>query len=348
MKHIRFTCMDPKYIEEVILEEETFCQVPEWEDMADAALETIYTSTQKKTNKNLVKPRQSPYVLYLIAELFESKVETFNTETGACTEVPNMPETSGTALVVNNELYLLVGGGLMVDRYIPKKNHWVRVVDGNKESEYVACGGLNSIFVIGGGKRAKCLHLTTKSWQRLPPMSIRRSYHAVTVLHNKVYVTGGITPPGEQSTTSVECFCTESQKWEPCSSMLVPRFRHELAVLHDCIYSIGGCDKLGSSSKSVEVFEPKLGCWSLVASMSHPRRDFAAGVIQDSIFVFGGAGTLTVERYSYETDKWAIVGSLNKRWCNFRCVAYPFIQVKPSKTYDWKDFHDNSESTRKV
>src|SRR6056300_896234 len=100
MKHIRFNCMDPNYIEEVILEDETFCQVPEWEDIAEIALDSIYSSKQRKSKQNLVKPRQSPYVLYLVAELFESKVETFNTETGTCTEVPNMPETSGTALVV--------------------------------------------------------------------------------------------------------------------------------------------------------------------------------------------------------------------------------------------------------
>lgn len=348
MNHIRFTCMDPQYIEEVVLEDETFCQVPEWEDSAEIALDKIYSSKQKKSQPINENPRQSPYVLYLIAELFDSKVETFNTETGVCTEVPNMSETSGTSLVVNNDLYLLVGGGLMVDRYIPRKNHWVRVVDGMKESEYVACSGLNCIFVIGGGKRAKCLNLRSNSWQRLPSMSMRRSYHAVAILHDKVYVTGGITPPGEQATTSTECYCTESNKWEQCPSMLVPRFRHELAVLHNCIYAIGGCDKLGSSSKSVEMLKPELGCWTLVAPLNHPRRDFAAGVLQGTIFVFGGAGTTTVERYNCDSDRWTIAGSLSKRWCNFRCVAFPFIQIKsPAKKYHWQDFHGSADKSTK-
>lgn len=343
MKHIRFTCLDPEYLEEVVLEDETFCQVPEWEDLAEAALDSIYTTKQKKSKQKIEKQRQSPYVLYLISELFDSKVETFNTETGVCTEVPNMAEISGTALVVNNELYLLIGGGLMVDRYIPKKNQWLRVVDGMKESEYVACSGLDSIFVIGGGKRAKYLHLKTNSWQRLPSMSIRRGYHSAAALHNSVYVSGGITPPGEVATTTTECYCLETKKWKQCKPMIVPRFRHELVVLNDHLYAIGGCDKLGSSSKTVEIYDPKLDSWMLVASLSHPRRDFAVGVLQGSIFVFGGGGTTTVEKYNSDSDKWSVTGNLKKRWCNFRCVAYPFIQIKPPKTYHWQDVHEKGK-----
>lgn len=329
MKHIRFTCMSPDYLEEILCNE-MFSKVPMWEELAEDALQAILFSEKKNLNHHIDKPRKSPYVLYLIGELFNPKIETFNMETGDCSEVVGMAEASGTALAVDNDLYLVVGGGLMVDRYNLKLNFWMRVADGVKEAEYAACEGMGHIFVIGGGKRAKFLDLKSKKWNRMPLMSIRRSYHAVVALNGKIYVTGGVTPPGDQATASVECFNTETSQWENCASMNVPRFRHELVVLNDSIYAIGGCDRLGSSFKTVETFDPKSNCWTPIASLNHPRRDFAAGVLQGVMFVFGGGGTTTIEQYNQDADKWTVTGSLKKRWSNFRCVAFPYIRIKDS------------------
>lgn len=330
MNHIRFTCMSPEYLEEILCDE-MFSKVPMWEELAEEALEAISSPSKKHLNKCNEKPRKSPFVLYLIGELFNSKIETFNMETGECSEVVGMAEASGTALVVDNDLYLVVGGGLMVDKYNQKLNCWVRVADGNKEAEYAACEGMGNIFVIGGGKRAKFLDLNSKEWTRLPLMSLRRSYHAVVALNGNIYVSGGVTPPGDKVTASVECFNTEANQWEDCATMNVPRFRHELIVLNGSVYAIGGCDRLGSSLKTVEAFDPKSNCWTPVASLNHPRRDVAAGVLQGVIFVFGGGGgTTTIEQYNQDADKWSVTGSLKKRWSNFRCVAFPYIKIKDS------------------
>jgi hypothetical protein len=299
-----------------------------WEELADNALAAIFSSTKKNRNHYIHKPRQSPFVLYLIGELFNSKIETFNMETGLCSEVVGMAEASGTALVVNDNLYLVVGGGLMVDSYNPKLNCWVRVADGLKEAEYAACEGNGNIFIVGGGKRAKFLDLTSKTWTKMPLMSIRRSYHAVIALNGKIYATGGVTPPGDQATATVECFNPETKHWKNCASMNVPRFRHELVALNDSIYAIGGCDRLGSSFKTVETFNPKLNCWTSVASLVHPRRDFAAGILQGMMFVFGGGGTTSIEQYNQDANKWTVIGNLNKRWSNFRCAAFPYLKIK--------------------
>ncbi|KAK3732611.1 hypothetical protein QZH41_016081, partial [Actinostola sp. cb2023] len=67
------------------------------------------------------------------SRIHKHKVETFDMETGVCTEVLGIAETSGTAIAVNNDLYLLVGGGLMVDKYNPKKNCWSEEKQKGKE-----------------------------------------------------------------------------------------------------------------------------------------------------------------------------------------------------------------------
>ncbi|EDO30828.1 predicted protein [Nematostella vectensis] len=320
MSLVRFPVMDHKYLEEIYSDEDIMA-VPTWNKIISDA---VSNPLRRKAGKS----RQSPKVLYLIGELYNEPIQMFNLETYSCTTVSRMKQNAGTAVVADGSLYMVVGGGLMVDRFNPRLNDWVRVADGSKESEFAACGGVGRMYLVGGGRRAKFLDLRTKEWTNLPLMSIRRNYHAITCVENKVFVTGGVTPPGEQAIADAECFNTELNKWESIPPMNHVRFRHELASAGNHVYAIGGCDKVGSAHKTVEVYDLKSCTWQLIGELNHPRRDFAVGVIQGMIFVFGGGGTTSIEQYNIDMDKWTIVGSLNKRWSNFRCVLYPFINFK--------------------
>ena len=117
-----------------------------------------------------------------------------------------MAQTTGTAVVVKEELYVVLGGGTRVEKYDSKLNAWFQVGNGVKESNCAVCESMGSIYVIGGGKRAKSFNLATSTWSKLPGMSIRRSFHSAVGLLGKVYAIGGGTVPGDQTVASVECF----------------------------------------------------------------------------------------------------------------------------------------------
>ena len=64
------------------------------------------------------------------------------------------------------------------------------------------------------------------------PTQQKRDNCSVTVLDNKVFVSGGISE--SNSLDSVECFCPELNKWETVSTMPNKIYRYdELNIIHD-------------------------------------------------------------------------------------------------------------------
>ena len=316
--------MKKEYLENVVLKDEHFLSQENWKKQAEDAI--TYLTTPLGSRKKTVTKRKSPSVLYLIGEL-SSRIETFDLDSYRCKPVPSMAQRAGTAVVVNEQLYVVLGGGTRVEKYDSKLNNWVQVANGMKESDCAVCESMGSIYVVGGGKRAKSFDLATRTWHTLPKMSMRRSFHSAVGLLGKVYAIGGITVPGDQTVESVECYNPASNRWEAVEPMNTGRFRHEAAAMKNKIFVIGGLDWRKSPLKSAEVFDPATNAWSLIASVNHPRRDFGLGVIEDMLFVFGGGGTNAIECYDSISDEWSIVGRLATRWNTFRCVLCPLFRI---------------------
>lgn len=321
---VRFPCMNKEYLENVVLKDELVLSEDNWEKLVEDAI-THLTSPSMSKKKTVMK-RKSPNVLYLIGEL-SCRIETFDLETGTCKPVPSMAQTAGSPVVVNEELHVVLGGGTRVQKYDSKLNSWVQVGNGSKENDCAVCESMGSIYVVGGGKRAKSFNLATRTWSTLPNMSMRRSFHRAVGLLGKVYAIGGITVPGDQTVASVECFNPASNRWEQVEPMKTERFRHEAAAMANKIFVVSGLDGRKNSLKSAEVFDPVTDTWSSIASVNYPRRDFGLGVIQDMLFVFAGGGTNTIECYDSNSDEWSVVGSLATRWNTFRCVLCPLFQI---------------------
>ena len=325
MEMIRFPCMKTSYLENVALKDELVVSVPAWQRLVEDALHLLISAPQGK-NKSRIKPRKSPNVLYLIGEL-SSRIEVFDLDAQCCRPVTNMAQTTGTAVVVNEELHVVLGGGTRIEKYDAKFNSWVQVGNGVKESDFAVCVSMGCIYVVGGGKRAKSFNLATRTWSTLPSMSMRRTFHSAVALQGKIYAVGGLGIPGYQAVASVECFNPASNRWEPVGRMITERHRHESAAMRNKIFVIGGIGCQNNTLTSAEVFDSATNTWSRIASLKYPRRDFGLGVLQDLLFVFGGNGTNTIECYDAIADKWNDVGSLAKRWNSFRCVLCPLYQV---------------------
>lgn len=321
---VRFPCMKKEYLENVVLKDELVLREDNWKKLVEDAIAHLTSPSTSK--KKTVSKRKSPNVLYLIGEL-SCRIETFDLETGSCKPVPSMAQTAGSAVVVNEELHVVLGGGTRIQKYDSKLNSWVQVGNGTKENDCAVCESMGSIYVVGGGKRTKSFNLATRTWSTLPNMSMRRSFHRAVGLLGKVYAIGGVTVPGDQTVASVECFNPASNRWEQVEPMKTERFRHEAAAMKNKIFVVGGLDGQKNSLKSAEVFDPVTDTWSFIASVNYPRRDFGLGVIQDMLFVFAGGGTNTIECYDSSSDEWSIVGSLVTRWNTFRCVLCPLFQI---------------------
>lgn len=316
--------MNKEYLENVVLKDELVLSEDSWQKLVEDAITHLATPSNNK--KKTVTRRKSPNVLYLIGEL-SSRIETFDLESGSCKPVPSMAQTTGSAVVVNEELYVVLGGGSRVEKYDSKLNAWVQVGNGTKESDCAVCESMGSIYVVGGGKRAKSFNIATRTWNTLPNMSMRRSFHRAVGLLGKVYAIGGVTIPGDKTVASVECFNPASNRWEQVEPMNTERFRHEAAAMKNKIFVLSGLDGRKNALKSAEVFDPVANTWNFIASVNHPRRDFGVGVIQDMLFVFGGGGANSIECYDGNSEEWSIVGSLGMRWNTFRCVLCPLFQI---------------------
>lgn len=321
---VRFPCMKKEYLENVVLKDEFVLMEDNWKKLVEDAITQLTSPSVNK--KKTVTKRKSPNVLYLIGEL-SCRIETFDLETGSCKPVLSMAQTAGSAVVVNEELYVVLGGGTRVQKYDSRLNSWVQVGNGTKENDCAICESMGSIYVVGGGKRAKSFNLATRTWSTLPNMSMRRSFHGAVGLLGKVYAIGGVTVPGDQTVASVECFNPASNRWEQVESMKTERFRHEATSMRNKIFVVGGLNGRNNSLKSAEVFDPVTDTWSFIASVNYPRHDFGLGVIQGMLFVFAGGGTNTIECYDSSSGEWIIVGSLAKRWNTFRCVQCPLFQI---------------------
>lgn len=321
---VRFPCIKKEYLENVVLKDELVLSKENWKKLVEDAI-TFVTSPSSNKIINATK-RKPPNVLYLIGEL-SSRIETFDLDSYSCKPVPGMALRTGSAVVINDDLHVVLGGGTRVEKFDPKLNAWVQVGNGSKENDCAVCESMGSIYVVGGGKRAKSFDLATRTWHTLPKMSLRRSFHRAVGLLGKVYAIGGVTVPGDQTVASVECFNPASNRWEAVEPMQTGRFRHEATVMNNKIFVVGGLDCQKGSLKSAEVFDPAANTWSFIASVNHPRRDFGLGVIEDMMFVFGGGGTNTIECYDSNSDEWNIVGSLAMRWNTFRCVLCPIFQI---------------------
>lgn len=321
---VRFPYITKDYLENVVLKDELVLSVENWKKLVEDVLTDL--ASPSSIRKKTVTKRKSPDVLYLIGEL-SSRIETFDLDGGRCYPVTGMAQTTGTAVVVKEELYVVLGGGTRIEKYDAKLNSWVQVGNGMKESFCAVCESMGSIYVVGGGKRAKSFNLSTRTWNQLPSMSMRRSSHSAVGFLGKVYAIGGVTIPGDQTVASVECFNPASNRWEQVAPMSKERYRHEAVVMKTKIFVVGGLDRQKAALRSCEVYNPSTNAWNCIVPVNHPRRDFGLGVIQDMMFVFGGGGTNTIECYDSNADEWKIVGSLAMRWNTFRCVLCPLFKI---------------------
>ncbi|KAK6152545.1 hypothetical protein DH2020_015180 [Rehmannia glutinosa] len=204
------------------------------------------------------------------------------------------------------------------------------------ESPDELCLNLNeSILIVGGydgGSWSSALHSFSPSHdvlKSLKPMSCVRSYAAVAIFNEELYVFGGGTGSvwydtekgslagaalngkifavgggnGVECFSDVEMFDPYVGRWISARSMLQKRFALAAVELNGALYAVGGYDgndylkyALGGYDgttmvPSVEIYDPRLGTWMTGEPMNQARGYLSAAVLNESIYVIGGVKT---------------------------------------------------------
>jgi N-acetylneuraminic acid mutarotase len=158
----------------------------------------------------------------------------------------------------------------------------------------------------------------SRAWTNLPPLPAPRSTHDAVVVGDKLYVVGGWSMRGGDSTNAefledalVFDLSTPSAQWE---KLPVPSFRRRaLAVgaIKGKIYVLGGLEEDGNVVKSVAIYDPKARTWSEGPELPGSKlQGFAPSAFEvgEKLYVSGADGL--VHRLSEGGDRWEVAGRL--------------------------------------
>ena len=152
------------------------------------------------------------------------------------------------------------------------------------------------VLVTGGtgrsGESATAeLFGTDGSFSSVAPMNTARSKHISVVLKDgRVLVAGGVVPGGG-TTNSAEVYNPATNSWSNVpGGMIEARSGHTATLLLDGRVLIAGGAGNGSTSPSVELYDPATDRFTFAGSLSSPRRQHAAALLRDGrVLIVGGS-----------------------------------------------------------
>ncbi|XP_042352656.1 kelch repeat and BTB domain-containing protein 13 [Plectropomus leopardus] len=187
---------------------------------------------------------------------------------------------------------------------------------------HVTCGSEETVHAAS---RTVCyLDETSNNWKVLTdlPLEASTSMAGVTVLHNKLYVVGGVHGLHKQVVNSSFCYSVENNSWSRISSPAQLRYNLSLVGVDDRLYAIGGeYERMVMSS--VETYDIKTGRWGFAAHLPRPAAGAACTKAMSRIFVCLWKPMETTEIYEYLSgkDEWQLVTTLIRQQSYGHCMV---------------------------
>ncbi|XP_056421675.1 kelch repeat and BTB domain-containing protein 11 [Hyla sarda] len=150
-----------------------------------------------------------------------------------------------------------------------------------------------------------CFTESARRWRSLTkiPEEANTKGCGVCVLHNYLFIAGGIKGSGEKAKLSDHVFCYNplTDTWDKVRPLSQPRSQLKLIALDGYLYAIGG-----ECLFTVEKYDPRLDRWSSVASL--PKGAFAvaheATTCNGEIYVSGGTLFYRLLKYDPKRNEW--------------------------------------------
>ena len=197
--------------------------------------------------------------LYAIGGIGLSSVEIYDASTGVWSAGLSLPSevNRGTAITVNNKIYLIVGKNaseqninqlLCFDPFtsqwtakanMPTARHGMKLVW--FENRIWAIGGYTSAYL----SKVESYDPTTNSWQTETSTTTNRHWSVAWVANDRIYVGGG------NNLNSIEVYDQVSKSWSNAGNFPENKYAADAVVLNDKVYVIAGATASGAYSNKV-------------------------------------------------------------------------------------------------
>jgi N-acetylneuraminic acid mutarotase len=274
-------------------------------------------------------------------------------------KIPNIPVgiTSFGGVVMNDKLYCYGGhNGDAHQYYSEGQNKTVFELNLKNPAKWIAhktdqglqglalVGHQGKIYRIGGfearNKKGdeKDMHsvaefavfdFKTKKWQQLKPMPAARSSFDAVVVGDSVYVVGGWSLAGDETTqwsktALVYDFSASDPQWKELTAPPFVRRAISLGYQNGKLYAVGGMQQRGGPTTNVAVFDLKSQKWS--AGPTLPGAEMMEG-FGSSCFNIGGSLIVStyggnIFRLSDDGKEWQKINQLKSGRFFHRLLPY--------------------------
>lgn len=239
--------------------------------------------------------------------------------------LPPAEPTPRSALAVVNasDRVIILGGGARGDlfddtfAYDPAHETWQQLPDLPSPRAFAAAAALNdNVFVFGGlGESpepigdAWRLDLSPPDggqplWTKLPDPPAARNRHAAAIIHDRIYLIGGLES-AQACSSRVESFDINEEVWREERDMNIGRHGHTATAIAGKIYVVGGYTTTGATD-AVEVFDPASDTWTRLAPLPSARGFHCAAEVDCKLYILGGRIRPDEPSYVYSPtfDRW--------------------------------------------
>lgn len=177
------------------------------------------------------------------------------------------PMAAGTALVIEDAIYLVPGIGLShtmpLWRFDPAAHSWETLATPAEVRDHSAAVFLDGKIYLLGGRNFEAgdlasieiYDLESDTWSAGTPMNQARAGFRAAVIDEKIYVTGGELLTGtSEALDSMEIYDPETDTWTDGSSLPRGLHGHPMVVLDGVLYILGGSNIAGSIGNEGRVY----------------------------------------------------------------------------------------------
>lgn len=174
---------------------------------------------------------------------------------------------------------------------------------------------------------------TVGAWTPMESLPHAAFGHGMSVVNDRVYVTGGVGPSGTSAEATVDTFVGTIAadgslgSWQTSAPLPSPRFHHITVVVGQNLYAIGGRSSLRTQDVMSEVVrapimpDGALGAWTAATPLPMPLGFHSAFAYEGAVYVVGGittgnAAIMPVLRAAVMADgsleAWRTVGTIDQ------------------------------------
>jgi hypothetical protein len=168
-----------------------------------------------------------------------------------------------------------------------------------------AIGGKSSTSVKGDTNLVEEYDPVTNSWKTKASILLSRNNFAVCSVNGKIYIFGGDSGGGYNST--VEEYDPLKNSWTLKRDLPKPKIGAGAVPINGKILIIGGQSNSGYPTSEVLEYDPFTDTYVGKTSMPFPNMNAGVATIGGKVFVFGGHTSgmnLRLQIYDYNTDTW--------------------------------------------